>query len=86
MVFGNTPSQPQSFWFSRTGDYYDFGLSSPIQDDDPITGTLTARQVSAIREFIPLNDLIVMTATSEWKISSGAAGGVLTPTSIDVKP
>jgi len=85
ICFGNTPTEPESYWLSRVGDYYDFGPSSPIQDDDPITGTLTARQISRIHHFIALNDLIAMTDSSEWVISSGATGSVMTPTNTMAK-
>lgn len=85
MIFANTPSEPQTLWQSRTGDYYDFSVSSPIQDDDAINATIASRQVNAIRHFISLNDLIIMTAGGEWKLSAGGAG-VVTPANIDVRP
>jgi len=85
IVFGNTVAEPQSYWLSRVGDYYDFGLSSPIQDDDPISGTLVSRQVSRIGHFVSLNVLIAMTDSSEWVISPGVTGNTMTPTNTMAK-
>lgn len=85
MVFANSPHEPQTLWQSRTGDYYDFSVSTPIQDDDAINATIASRQVNAIRHFIPLNDLIIMTSGGEWKLSAGGSGAI-TPTNIDVRP
>lgn len=85
IVFGNTKAEPQSYWMSRVGDYYDFGLSSPIQDDDPITGTLVSRRVSRIHHFIAFDELVALTDSSEWKISVGVSGNVMTPTNVASK-
>lgn len=83
IVFGGTPKEPQTIWLSKTGDYYDFGMSSPIVDDDSISATLAARQVNPIRHFVGLESLVILTGGSEWLISGD---GAITPTSINAKP
>lgn len=85
MVFAATRKEPQTLWFSKTGDYYNFGTSSPVVDDDAITITLASRQVNTIRYIIVLESLIVLTSGAEWRIDGGT-GSALTPTNISAKP
>lgn len=84
ICFASTPKEPQTVWLSKTGDYYDFGVSSPVVDDDAVSATLAARQVSTIRHFVPLSDLILLTSGSEWKLSAGSQSDVVSPKSIAV--
>ena len=83
LCFGGSIAEPQTVWMSRTGDYYNFGISSPTLDDDAISATMAARQVNVIRHFVGLGNLVVLTSGSEWLIS---ADGALTPTNINAKP
>ena len=87
MVFGNTRSEPQTFWMSKSGDYYDFGTSSPVVDDDEVSATFVKGQVSGIRYFVALNSLLAMTSDSEWVIGPGSSSsGAITPTNISTRP
>ena len=83
LCFGGSKDEPQTVWMSRTGDYYNFGISSPTLDDDAISATMASRQVNVIRHFVGLGNLVVLTSGSEWLIS---ADGALTPTNINAKP
>jgi hypothetical protein len=84
LVFANTPGQPQTEWASKTGLYHDFGTSSPLTADDAITQTLNARQINAIVDLIPLDQLLAMTASSSW--SSPRRGETWTPQTIGFDP
>lgn len=66
LVFANTLERPQDQYASKTGDYHNFSVSSPVVDDDAITQTLNSRQTNAIVELIPLEQLISLTANSSW--------------------
>lgn len=85
LIFARTPREPQTLWFSKAGSYVDFGRSTPIVDDDSITATLNARQQNAIRELVPLNQMVLLTTGGEWKTTAGQ-DDVLTPTTIAFKP
>lgn len=78
--FAGTTAEPASYWSSKTGDYYNFGRSSPLEDTDGITSSLMARKINPIQSLIPLVDVVALTSGAEWKI--GSAGGALTPMSI----
>jgi hypothetical protein len=83
--YANTYRQPQTIWFSRAGAYTDFGRSVPLLDADALTITINARQVNAIKELVPLADLIVMTTSGEWKMTTGA-DEVVAPGKTGFKP
>ena len=85
LVFAATYSQPQTAWFSKIGNYTDFGKTVPSVDDDAITATVNARQVNRIEDMVPLAQLILMTTGGEWK-TGGGQEDVLTPTSLSFKP
>lgn len=71
LVFAGTKSQPQTFWMSRTGDYFNFGTSAPSQDNDAITGTLNGGQMNGIKSMIAFGELIMMTSGGEYKVYGG---------------
>jgi len=85
LFFANTPTDPQLTHASNTGDYYNFGRSSPIVDSDAFSFAINARQVNAVKELVPLDSLVLLTTGGEWK-TSGGQDDVLTPTTIAFKP
>lgn len=71
LIFFSTSGQPQTFWASKTGEYTNFGKSVPQEDSDPIIVTLNARQINAIRDALPMDDLVVMTEAAAWRVVKG---------------
>lgn len=84
LVLANTPKKPQTEWTSKTADYHNFARSSPLVAADAIKQTLNARQVNAILELIPMDQLIALTSSSSW--ASPPRGTVWTPTTIGYDP
>jgi hypothetical protein len=70
-VFGGTINGPDTSEYSQTGNQSNFNKTQPLQADDAITATLSAQQVNEIRHFVSLNDLLIFTSGSEWRINSG---------------
>lgn len=85
LCFANTYRQPQTLWMSKAGSYVEFGRNVPLLDTDAITLTINARQVNAIKELVPLSDLIVMTTSAEWRLTTGA-DEVVAPGKTGFKP
>lgn len=83
-AFGNTNAEPEKVWTTRTGQYKNLTISSPIQDDDAVTFTIAGRQVNEVRHLVELNELLVFTSGAVWRIQ-GDADGVLKPTAINPK-
>lgn len=78
-VFANTHANVETVWGSRTGFPSNFGISSPIQDDDAVTFAISAAQ--GIQHLVPLKRLLVLADAGEW-IVLGGEERVLTPTGI----
>ena len=70
---------------SKVGDYLDFGVSRPLVADDAITFPVPGRQVNAVRHLIPMDNLVIFTSGSEWKLSAGQ-NDIVAPDTIAVKP
>jgi hypothetical protein len=83
-VFAATNTVPQSFWMTRTGTESNLTSSIPSQADDAIDGRIKAREQNRIRHLVPLSDLIALTASGVWRISSGEAPAI-TPDTLSVK-
>lgn len=80
LFFAASTNYPQTIWASRSGDYKDFGKSSPIADDDRITYTYAGRQVNEIRHLIDVGSLVALTSGGQFQIK-GDQNNVLTPSS-----
>jgi hypothetical protein len=84
-VFGGSNTRPQNVWLTRTGNFKNMGVSSPAKDDDAITFGIAARSKQIINHIVALEDMLVFTPSTEWKVT-GPDGGAITPTSIALKP
>lgn len=84
LVFGNTNNNPQQAQGSRTGNFYNFTTSTPIQDDDAVTFSLAGTQVQPIKHMADLGQLIIFTAAGEFSII-GDANGALTPSAVNAR-
>lgn len=84
LVFANTNNNTQKVWMSRTGQFNNFTVSTPLLADDAVTFTMVGRQVNEIRHLLDLGGLIVMTSGGEWAVLGNEAG-IITPTDINMK-
>ncbi|WP_320169535.1 hypothetical protein [Maridesulfovibrio sp.] len=85
LCFAASPQKPQTIWMSKSGAYEDFGVSSPVVDDDACTYTLSADQVNAIRWMVSSKKLIMGTSGGEWWLSGGSSADMVTPNSVMVR-
>ena len=84
-VFGSTTNNPQTTWMSRAGSGANLSKSIPSQDNDAIQFSLDSRQFNSINHYIPLDDLLIFTSATEWKLFSQNSDS-LTPTTISIRP
>lgn len=84
-VFGGTNNAPQKIWGTRSGTESDMSYSLPTKDDDRIAFRIAALQANTIRHVVPLSDLLVLTSSAEFRVTS-INTDALTPTSFSVKP
>ena len=87
LVFAATLSQPQTLFFSKSGDYenLDENRGGTIADDDAIIYTIASNQVNAIRFMTSTRTLIIGTAGGEFTVSGGGTDVAITPTNILIK-
>jgi hypothetical protein len=87
LVFAGTKSQPQTLFFSKSGDYenMDENRGGTVADDDAIIYTIASNQVNAIRFMTATRTLIVGTAGGEFAVSGGGTDVAVTPTNILIK-
>lgn len=74
-VRGGTLNNPDISYYSQTGNRLNLSVSTPTKADDAMTFALDAVEVSEIRHFIPLSELLVFTDSGEWRVSAGDNSG-----------
>ena len=87
LVFAGNTDQPQTLWFSKSGDYenFDDNYHGTVADDDAIIYTIASNQVNAIRFLSATRTLIVGTVGGEFSVSGGGTDDPVTPTNILIK-
>jgi hypothetical protein len=83
LMFANSDNDPETVWGSRSGNFTNFAVSSPVQDDDAITFNIAGRQVNSVKHMLDLGKLLVLTQGGEWAVQ--ASGGVLKPNDINAQ-
>ena len=80
--FAFTNNQPDGIWASRPGFPSNFGISSPLQDDDALTFKIAGNNNHPVRHLVALKSFIACTDGGAWTI--GEPKVALTPTNIPV--
>jgi hypothetical protein len=83
-IFAGTTNDPQRFWATRTGTESNMSYNIPVTSDNRINVRIASREASTIRHIVAAGQLLLLTATAEWRCS--AVGDVLTPASINMSP
>lgn len=84
-VFGGSTDKPQNIWMTKSGTESNMTYSLPVRDDDRIAFRVSAREANRIRHIVPLSQLLLLTASSEWRVTS-VNSDAITPASISVRP
>ena len=84
-AFGGTLNAPQTLWMTRSGTESNLNYSIPTRDDDSIQFRVSAREANTIRHIVPLQELVLLTSSAEWRVTSINTDAI-TPTSFSVKP
>jgi hypothetical protein len=87
LVFAGTTNQPQTVFFSKSGDYenMDANIGGTVADSDAIIYTIASNQVNAIRFMTATRTLVLGTAGGEFTVSGGGTDSAITPTNILIK-
>ncbi len=83
-IFAGSTNQPQNVWATRSGTEYDMSYTIPTRDDNRLAFRIAGREASVIRHIVPMQDLLFLSASCEWRCTSST--GVLTPATLNVQP
>jgi hypothetical protein len=84
-VFAGTINKPQNIWMTKSGTESNLNYSLPTRDDDAINFRVAAREANTIRHIVPLTNMVLLTSSAEWRITS-LNSDAITPTTISVRP
>ena len=83
LVFAATSDQPQTMFFSKSGDYEN--MTSGTDADSAMIYTIASNQVNAIKSLKATRTLICMTTGGEYAVSSGTSQDAITPSNINIR-
>jgi len=83
LVFAGTSTQPQTLFFSVSGDFENFTLGTDATSS--MTYTIGSNQVNIIRYLASSRSLLVGTSGGEFAVRAGDTDEALTPTNIQIK-
>ena len=83
LVFAGTDVEPQTLFFSKSGDYEN--MTSGTNADDAMIYTIASNQVNRVRYLKATRTLIVGTSGGEFTVSADGTDAAITPTNITIK-
>ena len=83
LVYAATSTQPQTLFFSQSGDFDNF--QDGVNDAEAMIYTIGSNQVNIIRYLASSRSLVVGTSGGEFAVRAGASDQALTPTNIQIK-
>ena len=83
LVFANTTNQPQTLFFSVSGDYTNF--TAGVADDSALIYTIGSNQVNVIRYLTSSRVLLVGTSGGEFAVRAGSVDAPITPVNTQIK-
>lgn len=81
LLLGNTNTNVEEVFASRTGNFKNFSARDPLLDDDALSFVMAGEKVSAIKHFLNLGKLVILTQNAEF--AEGDASGTFTPSSLN---
>ena len=82
LLSGGSNNDPETVFGSKIGLYDNMMMSSPMQDDDPVTFTLAGRIINRIKHMVDFGRLYIFTDGGEWRVEGDQAGSI-TPSTIN---
>ena len=83
LVFAGTTDEPQTLYFSKSGDYEN--MTTGTNADDAMVYTIASNQVNKIRYLKAVRTLLIGTTGGEFSVSADGTDAAVTPTNITIK-
>lgn len=84
LALANTDNETEKVWLSRSANFKNFTISSPIADDDAVTFNIAGRQVNAVQHILDVGKMVLLSSGGEWEIL-GDDTGIITPGGVNPK-
>ena len=68
--FAGSTNFPQNVWMTMSGTESNMAYTLPVQAQNRIAFKVAAREASGIRHLVPISNLVMLTASTEWRVSS----------------
>lgn len=86
-VFAHSNNFPQTFWMTKVTAYTNMDFSNPIEPSDSIQGTLSSRQVNAIKSLVEMpGGLLSLTSDRVFQINGSGGGEPISPINVGANP
>ena len=87
LVFAATKDEPQTIFFSKSGDYesMDDAYHGTVAADSAMIYTIASNQVNRIRYLKAQRTLIIGTTGGEFTVSADGTDAAITPTNVTIK-
>ncbi|MDY7579353.1 hypothetical protein RGU70_13625 [Herbaspirillum sp. RTI4] len=83
--FAGSTNAPQNAWWTMSGTESNMTYTLPVQAQNRISFKIAAREASGIRHLVPIANLVMLTASTEWRVSS-TDGNAVWAGNISVQP
>jgi len=83
LVFAATKDEPQTLYFSKSGDYEN--MTAGTDADSAMIYTIASNEVNVIRYLKAVRTLIVGTTGGEYTVSADGTDAAVTPTNVTIK-
>jgi len=83
LVFAGTKDEPQTIYFSKSGDYEN--MTTGTNADDAMVYTIASNQVNKIRYLKAVRTLLIGTTGGEFSVTADGTDAAVTPTNITIK-
>jgi hypothetical protein len=68
--FAGSNNKPQNVWMTMSGTESNMTYTLPVQAQNRISFKIAAREASGIRHIVPVANLVLLTASTEWRVTA----------------
>ena len=83
--FGGTNNLPQSVWATMSGTESNMSYTLPVQFANRLALKIAAREASGVQHIVPVANLVMLTPSTEWRITS-TDGSAVWAGNVSVQP
>ena len=74
--FAGSINQPQNVWATMPGTETNLTYTLPVQQSNRLSFKIAAREASGIQHLVPVANMVMLTNSTEWRLTSTDGSGV----------